>query len=352
MIKLLLLLDFIFLIYLLLEKNENSKMFKFGIIIFFIVLFSISITFVPANTFDISVYYKEMDIFRNYGIVDGFIKSQYNDYPVICLYFALCSFFPNFFLSGLSTIVIYGIVVFLLTKCKFKSNFDYLLIIFFVLVSINYLSTINGIRNAMCYAILSLAIYWFNERNMGRAVFFGLISVGIHSSAILVIVMFIFGKIMSIKFFTFAFLVILFLKILPNTLLPLETIPILGALFFRIRVYLLESISINSVLIYYFTSLLMGIFIYSVYKKKESLTSYSFFTGILFTFPIFFLFDNTIIARVIGFIPFYNLALSNTFVAKRKINKCINYLVYVYLFISFLFLCYTTYSVMSFGGTL
>lgn len=352
MLKLLLLLDFFFLIYLLLNRDKNKKKFIIGIILFFIVLFLVSISFLPDNSYDISVYYKQMDLFRENGLIAGYINSQYIDYPIIALYFAFCSFFPNCFLSGFTSIIIYGIIVFLLTKSVLKLKSEYFIIILYILISINYLSVINGIRNTLCYSLMALSIYWMNNGNNRRSVFFIILSIGIHSSSILLLSLYIIGKRMKLKHLLIILIIIVFLNTFPNALLFFESAPFFGSLFYRFRIYLADSLSINSILIYNISLLIFGMVLFTFYVKKNTKISFEVFKCIILTFPIFLLFGNSIVGRVISFVPFFYLSLIPYFVEKRELSIQVSYLVFLYLILAFLFVCYISYSSITFGGFL
>lgn len=351
MLKLILFLDFIFLIFLLNIKKRN-KYRAFGFIAFFVVLFFVSSYFIPADDFDINVYYDQMNIYREYGFFTGYLKGAYADYPIISLFFYLCSFFPDQYLSGIAAVITYGVITYLLCKVNLASKNGYLLFIMYILVCINYLSVINGIRNMLCYALLALALYYYNNGFNYRSIVCLMLSLGIHSSALLLILIYFIGKHANIKYLVIIFAFILCLNLFPDLFVPIENIPLVGGLFYRFRVYISESININSIFIYNLSLLLFGALFCVIYKKEKSIIGVDLLRGIFLVLPIILFFGNTIIGRIITFIPFYNLSLCSDYLMLRDINVKLKHLIFLYLILCFCFTCYTSYSSMILGGPL
>lgn len=351
MLKLILFLDFVFLIFLLQFDKKNSFR-KLGFIVFFIILFFISSSFFPTDGFDIKVYYKQMQIYREYGFLEGYFKNGYVDYPIISFFFYICSFFPNQYLSGIAAVSIYGIIVYLLCKINMKSKSHYILFIVYVLISINYLSVINGIRNMLCYSLGALSLYYYNSNFKYRSFLCLGLSLGIHSSAFLLILIYFIGKYVNIKYLLIIYSLILCLGLFPNLVILGENIPLLGGLFYRYRVYISESININSIFIYNVFLFLFGVLICVLYKKKQSKIGIELIRGMFLILPITLFFGNTIAGRIMSFIPFYNLSFCSEYLMLRYIDKKILFLILIYLILCFCFIYYMSYSSIIFGGIL
>lgn len=352
--KFVLLLNFIFLIFLLINKKIKYR--NFGFFVFFLILFFVSIRFKPLEGFDLNVYYNDLNIFRDNGFIMGYKLSQYNDYPIISLFFYLCSFFPNHYLPGFSAIIFYGIAVYLLDQLNVKNSIDKTILIVFILTSINYLSVINGIRNMLCYALLALALY-LKSIDKREYIFPLLLSIGVHSFAIIFIFMYMLKDKFNNKIFIILLLTLIFIKLYPNLLISFELIPFIGSLLMRIRFYVSGYFTINSLTIYNISVLLSNCFVYSYYRKNEKIKDYfKFYRIIILILPITIICGTTMFNRIIGFMPMLTLALvphyEYCYISKSKLNISINFLLVMYIFILFLFLYYSSYSSMIFEGIL
>ncbi|MGX8832904.1 EpsG family protein [Amedibacillus sp. YH-ame6] len=351
--KIFLLLNFVFLIYILMcVETKNKKIICYTI--FFVLLAFITSKIIFTDpTYDINVYIKDLQNYRINGLIKGFSMSEYNGYPAISMLFCLMSLFPNEALQVVSALICYGIIVFLLDKIDLPNKLDKFMLIVYILVSIDFVSSINGIRSIMCFSFIALALYLKFKNSKYYFIPF-LISLGIHSFSVIFIVIWLLKKKINYKVIITGLLILVFFKLNPDITLPFEGIPFIGSLLLRVRLYLYSSFTLNSTVIYCISIFLCGIFLKSLFISKNDIDYdiKNLIIGLCIVCLGLFIVDIAVLKRVLIFMPFIVLAIAPYY--KERISTCkrtiylLNTLLMLYYFLSFLMMCYTSYMLIIF----
>ena len=330
----------------------NKKTYRMGLLIFFILLFyfSVNISFM-SDELDFKVYINYMNEFRKYGFIEGYNKSYLCDYPSFSLLIFFASFFPNRVLSGISAVIFYGIVVYLLDKLDMDNEFYEFIIILFVMISLDYVSVINGVRNMLCNIFIALSLYLYYRKNKFWVIPYA-ISLGMHSFSLIFLVFIIILKFFDknhYKFYFFAFVLLVMLKSNLWIIKDLIDIPYVGSIFLRLNVYLQGNFDTNAIIIFVISIYLCGLFLNSLCSEKENFFNLTNeMPKIVLIFIGFsLLFSETIFKRVLMFYPFLILSsvfnYDTMFLYTNKCKRNLLILIFTYFILEFSMLCYTTY---------
>ncbi len=182
--------------------NVNNTQRKILYVLFVIALAIVAYCIKTPSTWDLSRNYKLLDIIRKSGlsfyqfvfggmatyIADGYRSLVfYNIYRYIFTHI----FNNNAWYQTITTIIVYGIQLFIIydyNKCNTKNNTLITLIMLLSFSFMPFIYVVSGIRNALAASVMGLAIYLYlyKERKIWP-ILLGIIAITTHPSVLIVL---------------------------------------------------------------------------------------------------------------------------------------------------------------------
>lgn len=188
----LLLLSVIILIYFcIIDKNINKNLIVCISIIIILSLSTIAFMLNPSKSNDLYRHFEMIDIFRNTNFE---ANDELNEVFGAKILFYIVSFFPsNHLLPVISVLITYGILFYMIkdfVKNKNVSTRCVAISVFLGIAICDYVSVVSGIRNAIAFAFIGLALYkdLIKEERGIKIIWPYIVAVLIHPSSWIVIV--------------------------------------------------------------------------------------------------------------------------------------------------------------------